>query len=63
MNLLLVVDNYTSVSGASVTYVKQPDRLTYSNECELSSSLHQEIVRLAVTMYLQDRFKISQEKK
>lgn len=58
MNVLLVVDNYTTVTEASVTYVKQPDSIGYSGECKLSPVIHEELVRLAVNMYMQDRFKI-----
>ena len=58
MNVLLVVDKYTTVTGATVTYVKQPDSIGYSGECELSPVIHEELVRLAVNMYMQDRFKI-----
>ncbi len=58
MNILLITDKYTTVSAANVTYIKHPDTLTPSNECEMAPYLHEEIVRLAVDMYHSDKFRI-----
>jgi hypothetical protein len=62
MNILLITDKYTTVSAANVTYVKQPDTLTTSNDCELAAHLHEELVRLAVNMYHSDKFRIPTNK-
>jgi hypothetical protein len=62
MNILLITDKYTTVSGANVTYVKSPEILTADSECELADYLHEEVVRLAVNMYHSDKFKVAQNK-
>lgn len=51
--LLVIVDSYTTPLDYIMTYVKTPTPITMlGDDCQLPEYLHEEIVRLAVDMYL-----------
>lgn len=73
--LLLVTDNFTTIASGvnsntiAITYLKFPKDLGFTNEitistCELSEHTHEEIVRLAVDIYVKEyKFLLSQKSK
>ncbi len=55
-NCIVVMDSYTTISDIVYTYVKSPTPidLNGTNNCQLASYLHEEIVRLAVSYYFDE---------
>lgn len=51
-------DTYTTISGISCTYIRKPAKITVhstpSSNCELSTNVHQEIVDLAVSIFIEE---------
>jgi len=63
-NIVVVYDKYTTLpSGATLIYLKEPDVLDLGNTCELASYLHEDIVKLAIQMFQQEKFKIIDKSK
>lgn len=60
MKSLLLIDNYTNLISVTGVYLRNPKTLDFNTNCELPVHLHDEIVRLAASMFLSDRFKIPQ---
>ena len=54
--LLLIIDDYTTVRGMNLTYVKKPSKIELSDTyvSDLAEYLHEGIVELAVSMYLEE---------
>ena len=69
--LLVYKDNYTTLEGLEMTYIRQLKVLsldvsdtTYTTTCELSEYLHSDIVRRAVEMYIVEyKFRLKQQDK
>ena len=51
---IVVIDAHTTPSNLMVTYMKKPQEISESNECQLADRLHEEIVKLAVSMYIDE---------
>lgn len=64
--ITVYVDKYTKLKGCSITYIRKPkkfnviipDSSDVIDHCELSENVHQEIVELAVRMFLEDAYKL-----
>jgi hypothetical protein len=55
--LAIYTDSYTTVTRAECTYIRKPRPITVQGipqDCELSTNVHQEIVELAVTIFIQE---------
>jgi len=55
LHLVILYDQYTTLSetnSVSIEYIKEPDEITFDVNCELPSHLHEEIVKLAVDLYI-----------
>jgi hypothetical protein len=64
--LMIVTDAYTTVSDILFTYVKTPTAVEMSatSFCELADYLHEEIVQLAVAMYVDEyKTRLAREQK
>ena len=61
------VDKYTKLKGCNVTYIRKPKKFDVIipegsdviDHCELAENVHQDIVELAVDMFLADSYKLS----
>lgn len=64
--ITIYIDKYTKLKGCNITYIRKPKKfnvITDSNKniidhCELSENVHQEIVELAIRMFLEDAYKL-----
>lgn len=63
--LITIIDVYTTLDNNMITYVKTPTEVDMSNnDCQLAPYLHEEIVRLAVSMYLDEyKMRLNQPRK
>jgi len=53
--LSVFTDSYTTVTGCECTYIRKPKKVTVQGtpqDCELSENVHQEIVELAVNIFI-----------
>lgn len=56
--IVVYVDSYTKLKGLNLTYIRKPKKFDVIvgtntvNQCELSENVHQEIVELAVEMFI-----------
>lgn len=67
--LFILVDKFTTPTAATVTWLKKPSELTIdgtgtgSDGSELHERLHEEIVRLATRLFLQDKLSVTPKEK
>lgn len=60
--LVTIVDAYTTLDDNMLTYVREPDTMVEGTNCEFPEHMHEEIVKLAVSMYLDEyKFKLAQK--
>ena len=64
----VIIDSYTIANEIQLTYLRKPKELAFKNEfgeemeCELAGYLHEEIVKLAVEIYMMDyKLRLSQK--
>jgi len=58
MSYIVITDKYCTMVSTSLDYIKQPQEITTTgHDCELAVYLHEEIVKLAVSLYL-DEYKL-----
>ena len=53
--LAVYVDSFTTLTGCECTYIRRPKKISITGvpqSCELSDSVHQEIVELAVNIFI-----------
>ncbi len=55
--ILIIADKYTTLKEFYLTYLKQPEKITLDSECELANYMHEDLVKLAVSMFL-DEYKL-----
>lgn len=68
--ITVYVDKYTNLKGCDITYIRKPkkfnviisDDSSIIDHCELSENVHEEIVKLAVNMFLEDAYKLYDNK-
>lgn len=53
-SLLVYKDYYTNLYNIQITYVRKPNTISLTTDCELSDSCHKNIVNLAVTKYIEE---------
>lgn len=66
-NLVVMYDNYTSLMPAgsdnvdklNIIYLKEPNEITFSVNCQLADYLHEEIVKLALQMFEEAKYKLA----
>lgn len=64
--ITVYVDKYTKLKGCNITYIRKPKKFNVITDstrnvidhCELSENVHQEIVELAIRMFLEDAYKL-----
>jgi len=62
-NILVMYDKYTTLpSTIKLTYLKEPSDLIIGGNCELSSYLHEDLVKLAVQMFEEAKYKLVSKK-
>lgn len=62
----IYTDSYTTLKGCNIVYIRKPKKFNVIrptgsdivDECELAENVHQEVVELAVEMFLADTYKI-----
>lgn len=55
---LVITDSYCTIESISLDYIRKPEDITLTGiNCELADYLHEEIVKLAVSLYL-DEYKL-----
>ena len=60
--LCVIHDAFTVVNGTSViTVLNKPAMLTINQNCQLDSRFHEQIVRNAVTLFLQDKLNLNKK--
>ena len=60
--LCVIHDAFTTVNGTSViTVLNKPAMLTINQNCQLDSRFHEQIVRNAVTLFLQDKLNLNKK--
>lgn len=66
-HMIVYADNYTKLKGCNITYIRKPKKFDVIipegsdviDHCELAENVHQDIVELAVDMFLADSYKLS----
>ena len=56
-SLLLIMDSYTTLKGFYLTYLRKPNKIEFNTECELAPYMHEDLVKLSVSMFL-DEYKL-----
>lgn len=64
--ITIYIDKYTKLKGCNITYIRKPKKFNVITDstknvidhCELSENVHQEIVELAIRMFLEDAYKL-----
>ena len=60
--LCVIHDAFTTVNGTSViTVLNKPAMLTINQNCQLDARFHEQIVRNAVTLFLQDKLNLNKK--
>ena len=60
--LCVIHDAFTTVNGTSViTVLNKPAMLTINQNCQLDTRFHEQIVRNAVTLFLQDKLNLNKK--
>lgn len=60
--LCVIHDAFTTVNGTSViTVLNKPAMLTTAQNCQLDTRFHEQIVRNAVTLFLQDKLNLNKK--
>lgn len=54
VSILLIHDKYTTLKGFYITYIKKPEAIKLDKECELAPYMHEDLVKLAVSMYIEE---------
>lgn len=63
-SLTIIHDAYTSIGSATVTLLNKPAKMNYSSQdCQLHERFHEQIVRIATDMFLQDKLKVESANK
>ena len=61
--LCVIHDAYTTLNGSSnITVLNKPAMITSGQNCQLDIKLHEQVVRDAVTMFLQDKLNLTTKK-
>lgn len=61
--LCVIHDAYTTLNGSSnITVLNKPAFITTGQNCQLDAKLHEQVVRDAVTMFLQDKLNLTTKK-
>ena len=61
--LCVIHDAYTTLNGTSnITVLNKPAMITSGQNCQLDIKLHEQVVRDAVTMFLQDKLNLTTKK-
>jgi len=63
--LMVITDDYTTISDMIITYVTKPVDIDMDgNDCQLADYIHEEIVQLAVAMYVDEyKTRLAREQK
>lgn len=57
-SLVVITDSYSTIQNISLDYIRDPKDISVTGDnCELATFLHEEIVKLAVSLYL-DEYKL-----
>ena len=60
--LCIIHDAFTVVNGTSkITVLNKPAMLTINQNCQLDSRFHEQVVRNAVTLFLQDKLNLNKK--
>jgi hypothetical protein len=69
-NIILYLDSYSNLYNMEITYIRHPRYIvltpdtsgTQTSQCELSEQTHEEIIELAIHMYVEEyKFKLNQK--
>lgn len=60
--LCIIYDAFTVINGTSkITVLNKPAMLTINQNCQLDSRFHEQVVRNAVTLFLQDKLNLTKK--